>query len=461
MTRGGYRWTLAVVAVGAFMITMDNTVVTGALPTIMRELRLSDAARDWVATGYILAFACLLVAGGRLADVLGCRATFVAGMAVFTAASAACGFATGAGPLILARVVQGAGAALALPATQVMITVGRDDRRRTVGTIVWVGAASVATAAGPGVGGLIVQHWDWGWIFLINLVPGVLVILLGLIVLTGREGKSGARVDLPGLLVSAVTLFSLTFALEHGGRHGFGDRAALGALVAAAAGTACFAWVEHRAADPMIDPRHLRDRVFAGGLASQLLYGAGFNGMIFYSAVFLQRYLGFSPPRAGLVLLPPAIAVMLLTPVAFRLADRFGPRPAIGGGLAVMACGMVWFSTIRQGDGYTDLMPGVLVVGVGAAMGMPLMVYVLKAVPEERAGVASGVVNLVREASGAFGIAILGLLVQHVPAPGASAAELERFRDGTASGLLLAAVLVLVGGLISGLTLPRRRASEF
>ncbi|WP_084264412.1 MFS transporter [Actinomadura macra] len=457
MTRGRYRWTLAVVAVSAFMITMDNTVVANALPTIMRDLGMSNAAKDWVATGYILMFSALMIAGGRLTDVFGRRVVFVSGMAVFTAASAVCGLAPDPATLILARVVQGAGAALALPATQVMVTVGRTDRQRSLGTIVWVGAAAGATALGPAIGGFIVQRWDWGWIFLINIVPGVLVILLGLVVLSGTADDRDARVDLPGLLICTTMLFAFVLGLENGNRHGWADPSAISVFALAALALGCFVLVESWAPDPMIDLRFFRNRVFAGGLASQMLYGIGFNGMVFYSATFLQRYLGFSPPRAGLVLLPPAITIMVMTPVAFWLAAKLGPRPAIGGGLALMAFGMVMFSTLQRGDGYADLMPGVLVVGVGAALGMPLVMYVLRSVPEERAGVAGGVINVVREASGAFGIAILGLLVHHVPDEGASPAALETFRDGTSAGLVLGAVLVLVGGLISGLTLPRRR----
>ncbi|MEV3923343.1 MDR family MFS transporter [Actinomadura coerulea] len=457
MTRGRFRWALAVVAVSAFMITMDNTVVANALPTIMSDLAMSNSAKDWVATGYILMFSCLMVAGGRLTDVFGCRVTFVTGMVVFTAASAVCGLAPDSATLILARVTQGAGAALALPATQVMVTVGRTDKQRSLGTIVWVGAGASATALGPTIGGFIVQQWSWGWIFLINIVPGVLVILLGQVVLTGKGENRDARVDLPGVLISATMLFAFTYGLESGNKHGWGDPSVLSVFALAFIALACFVLVENWAPDPMINLRFFRNRVFAGGLLSQMLYGIGFNGMIFYSATFLQRFLGFSPPQAGLVMLPPSIAIMVMTPVAFWLAAKLGPRPAIGGGLALMAFGMFLFSTIQQGDGYADLMPGVMTVGIGAAMGMPLVMYVLKAVPEQQAGVASGIINVIREASGAFGIAIIGLLVHHVPAEGASAAELETFRSGTASGLILGAALVLIGGLISGLTLPSRR----
>ncbi|WP_329519052.1 MFS transporter [Spirillospora sp. NBC_01491] len=443
-------------AVSAFMITMDNTVVANALPTIMRDLDMSNSAKDWVATGYILMFSCLMIAGGRLTDVYGCRVTFTSGMAVFTAASAVCGLAPDDSVLILARVTQGAGAALALPATLVMVTVGRTDKQRSLGTIVWVGAGSAATALGPTIGGLIVQQWHWGWIFLINIVPGILVILLGLVVLTAKGENRNSRVDLPGVLISATLVFALAYGLEAGRKYGWTEPSVLAVFALAVIALACFLVVETWAPDPMINLGFFRNRVFVGGLLSQMLYGIGFNGMIFYSATFLQRFLDFSPPEAGLVMLPPSLAIMVMTPVAFWLAGKIGPRPAIGGGMALMALGMFLFSTLQRGDGFADLMPGVMIVGVGAAMGMPLAMYVLKAVPEDQAGVASGILNVIREVSGAFGIAIVGLLIHDVPQEGADAKALEAFRHGTASGLVLGAALVLIGGLISGFTLPSR-----
>ncbi|MFI0357069.1 DHA2 family efflux MFS transporter permease subunit [Actinomadura sp. 9N407] len=457
MTRGRYRWALAVVATSAFMITMDNTVVANALPTMMRELGMSNAAKDWVATGYILMFSCLMIAGGRLADVYGCRLTFITGMAIFTGASAVCGLAPDVSVLIIGRIVQGAGAALALPATLVMVTVGRTDKQRSLGTIVWVGAAGGATALGPTIGGIIVSHWPWGWIFLINIPAGIMVIALGTVVLTSKGENRTARIDMPGVLISATMLFALTYGLETGRQMGWTDPAVLSVFALAGIALLCFIVVESWAPDPMMDMRFFRNRVFVGGLLSQMMWGIGFNGMIFYSATFLQRYLGFSPPEAGLVMLPSAIAVMVLTPVSFWVAARLGPRVAVGGGMAAMALGMVMFSLLRRDDGFAELMPGVLVVGIGSAMCMPLAMYVLKSVPDEQAGLASGILNVIREASGAFGIAIVGLLIHEIPHEDASDAALESFRHGTASGLVLGATLVLIGGVISALTLPSRR----
>ncbi|WP_084000554.1 MFS transporter [Actinomadura kijaniata] len=455
MTRGRFRWALAVVAIAAFMITMDNTVVANALPKIKSDLGMSKSAQEWVGMGYILMFSCLLIAGGRLTDIYGCRVMFVTGMTVFTAASAVCGLAGEESVLILGRIVQGAGAAMALPSTSVMTNVGRTDRERSLGSIVWIIAAGGATALGPAIGGVIVEHWHWGWIFLINIPVGIGVIALGLAVLTGHSENRSARVDLPGALISATFLFALIYALEAG--HGrWTDPPVLAVFALAGIALVCFVLVESWAPDPMISLRFFRNRVFTGGLATQMLHGIGFNGMVFYAATFLQTFLMFNPGKAGLVLLPSAIVVMAVTPVAFWAAAAFGPRLTIGGGMALMAGGMALFSQLRRDDGFLDLMPGVLVVGLGAALCMPIVMYVLKAVPEDQTGVASGIMNVIREASGAFGIAIVGLLIHDIPGPGASAAELETFRGGTAAGLLLGAALVLVGGVISGVTLPSR-----
>lgn len=437
------------------MTTMDNTVVIQAIPTIRRDLGMSGSAGEWVTTGYMLMFSCLMVAGGRITDIHGCRVGFTTGMTIFTAASAACGFAPDAGILILARVVQGAGAALALPATLVMVTVGRTDKQRSLGTIVWVAAGGAATALGGPIGASIVTYWSWSWIFLVNIVPGVLVIALGAVVLTSKAENANARVDMPGVLISATMLFALVYGLEAVQRDGWASRPVLGVFALAVIALGCFVTVERWAPDPMIHLGFFRNRVFVGGLLSQMLQGMGFTAVLFYSATFMQDYLGFSAVQSSLVLLPAAFVIMALTPVAFWLAGRVGPRVAVGSGMGLMALGMAWFSLIRRGDGYTDLLPGVLTVGAGSALVMPLAMYVLKAIPDERTGVASGILNVIREASGAFGIAVVGVLVHDLPGH-ASAASMERFRHGIASGLLLGAALVAVGGLISATTLPRK-----
>ncbi|WP_233510973.1 MFS transporter [Actinomadura craniellae] len=461
MTRGRYGWALAVVAVSAFMITMDNTVVHVALPVIRDDLQMSSGTLQWVATGYILMFSCLMIAGGRLADVYGCRAVLITGMAIFTGSSLIAGVAPDGTVLIAARVVQGAGAALALPSTLVIVTVGRTDKQKSLGTIVFLASSSVAIAIGPFVGGFIASHWHWGWIFLINVVPGIAVMLLAAVVVSGRPEQTGTRLDLPGVLTSAIALFAFTYGLDQAHRHGLQDPTVLAVFGLAGSAALAFVLVERWAPDPMINLEFFRNRVFTGGLVTQMLWGIGFNGVLFYTSFFLQDVLGFAPTKTGLVFLPPAILLLLMTPVSFWLAERIGPRISIGGGMCVLAAGMASFTVLRPGDGLPQLMPGVLVLSAGAAMAMPLAMYVLKSVPEERAGVASGILNVVREVSVAFGIAVLGVIIAALEkrALAGGADKVEAFRHAVSFGLLIGGGLVLAGGLIVALTLPRRSAA--
>lgn len=459
MTRGRYRWTLTVVAVSAFMVTLDNTVITVALDAITRDLRTTDSTARWSITGYIVMFSCLMIAGGRLTDIYGARLTFVSGMSIFTGASLAAGLAQTDTALIISRVVQGSGAALALPATLVIVTVGRTDKQKSIGMIAYLAATSISLAIGPLVGGFIVERWHWGWIFLINIVPGVAVILLGLVVLQDRRVDMSTRVDLPGVLTSATTLFTFTYGLEAGSHLGWAHPSVLSVFALAVIAGASFVLVEWWAPDPMIDLNFFRNRVFTGGIIAQMLWGVGFNGVMVYAALYLQRVLGFAPTQTGLVFLPPAIVLLLMTPVSFWLAARIGPKLTIGGGMTVMAASMAIFATLQPGDTYPDLMPGVFVLGIGAALSMPLAMYVLKAVPEDRAGVASGILNVVREFSGAFGVAILGTVIDvlNKSALASGHNEIEAFRQAATIGLLFGGAMVLVGAIISAWTLPRKR----
>ncbi|SEG70755.1 drug resistance transporter, EmrB/QacA subfamily [Thermomonospora echinospora] len=447
------------VAVSAFMITMDNTVVAIAQESIRKDLGLNYSELRWVTVGYILMFSCLMIAGGRLTDIYGCRVTYVTGMTIFTGASAVCGLAGSDAVLILARVVQGAGSALALPATLVMVTVGRSDRQRALGQITWLASLALAMAGGPSIGGIIVEHWHWGWIFLINVPVGVVVIGLGLVVLVGRDNTEGVPVDLPGVLLSATTLFAFVYAFHVGTDLGFTDPAVLSVLALAAVAAACFVVVESWAPDPMIDLGFFRNRVFSGGIVTSMLWGIGFNGVMYFSSLFMQTVLGFRPTTAALAYVPSALLVLVMTPVSFMLAAKVGSRLTISVGMVLMAAGMAAFTALRPGHGFGELMPGIALVSVGSALTLPLAMYVLKSVPDERAGVAGGIINVVRELSAGIGIAVLGVVVdtleRHAAQSGAGRAE--AFRQGASVGLLVGAGLVIIGAVVSALTLPTKR----
>ncbi|MEU6724627.1 MFS transporter [Nonomuraea wenchangensis] len=437
------RWLLTAVALAGFLTTLDNTVVTVALPSIQRDLGAGLAALEWVATGYLLTFAGLMPAGGRLADVWGHRATLLTGLTLFTAASLAAGLAGAVGPLVAARLVQGAGAALVLPATLAVLAV-LDERRRSTGVAVWMASGAAALALGPVVGGYLSQHAHWSWVFLVNVPLGAAVVALAAVAVPASRPVRRA-LDVPGVLASAVFLASGTFALIHGGEHGYGSPPVVAALALCAGGGTAFAVAERRAADPMVDLRLFAVRAFAGGVAAQVLWGLGVNGVFFYTAIFLQGVLGFTPTGSGLAFVPLALLVVLVTPLAPVLERRVGAGRTVAAGLTLVAGGMAVAATLEAGDGWGRLLPAVCAIGIGSALTMPLGSAVLGAVPQERAGVAGGVFSVSREVSGLFGIAAVGAVVQAAPS----------FAAGYATGLLAAAGLVLAGALIALRTLKR------
>ncbi|MEV4246123.1 MFS transporter [Streptosporangium canum] len=434
---------LLVVGLAGFVTTLDNTVVTVALPTLQAELGASLAALEWVVTGYVLTFAGFMLAGGRLADVYGRRRVLVAGLAVFTAASLAAGLATSAGVLVAARLVQGCGAALILPAMLAVVSVGNDDRQRSAGVAVWMASGAGALALGPVVGGYLTQHFHWSWVFLLNVPLGVLVIALAAVAVPESRDESAARVDVPGVATSVVVLSAGTFALTFGAELGWTSPVIVVAAAVTVVAAAVFVAVERFGADPMVDLALFRARAFTGGVIAQVLWGLGVNGVFFFTALFLQGVLGFSPTMSGLAFVPLALLVVAVTPLVPYIERRLGAGRTVALGLLLVAGGMAAVGFLRPGDGWADLLPAVCVIGIGSALTMPLGSAVLGAVPESRAGVAGGVFSVAREMSGLFGIAVVGVIVS-------SSAS---FTAGYATGLLTAAALVVVGAAVSLVTL--------
>ncbi|WP_214326411.1 MFS transporter [Nonomuraea sediminis] len=471
--RGGL--VLVVVGLAGFITTLDNTVVTVALPSIQRDLGAGLAALEWVATGYIVAFGGLMLAGGRLADVYGRRRMLLAGMTLFTGASLAAGLATSIQVLVAARVAQGVGAALVLPATLAVLA-GREDRDRSAGVAVWMASGAAALALGPVVGGYLSQHAHWSWIFLLNAPFGATVITLAALTLPTEPPRARAptppdslafagmggptdrhefrptsgvsapvAVDVPGVVASGVVLGAGTFALIHGGEYGWGSVPIGVAVGVCVVGAGAFVVVERVAREPMVDLRLFASRGFTGGVLAQVLWGLGVNGVFFYTALFLQEVLGFTPTGSGMAFVPLAMLVVLVTPVVPVLERAIGAGRTVGIGLVLVAAGMLAAAFLGPGDGWERLVPAVGAIGVGSALTIPLGSAVLAGVPESRAGVAGGVFSVSREISGLFGIAAVGAVVQ---AAGSLA-------TGYRIGLLAAATLVLAGAAISTVMLPR------
>src|SRR6266540_2060305 len=310
-------WTLVAVAFGLFMIMLDNTVVNVALPSIQRDLHVSVSQLEWVVNGYFLTFAVLMLSGGKLADLLGRRRIFIAGLVVFTLSSLACGLATSGGMLIAFRAVQGIGAAMMNPATLSIITATFPPRQRGMAMGIWVGVSAVALALGPITGGLLSQHAHWSWIFFINVPIGVFAILAARIVIREtKDTSSEQRLDLPGLATSGGALLALTYALIEANAKGWTSAEILSLFVVAAVGFAAFIALERRQRAPMLDLSLFRDRTFTGANLTMLLVALSMFGVFFFVSLFVQNILGYSPVQAGASFLPMTLCIIFFAPVA-------------------------------------------------------------------------------------------------------------------------------------------------
>jgi EmrB/QacA subfamily drug resistance transporter len=453
-------WTLVAVGLATFMTYLDNNVTNVALPTIQRDLHLSVAGLEWVVSSYILVFASLLLAGGRLADVFGRRRLFVTGLAIFTLASLGAGLAGSGAVLIAARLVQGLGAALMVPTTLAIIVATFDDRReRTQAIGIWAAIGALALAFGPLIGGLISQHVHWGWIFLINVPVGAVTMALALFaVAESRDPSATRRLDLPGLAASVVALFSLTYGLIEGHDKGWTSGTILGAFALAAAAGAAFLFIESRSGQPMVPLSMFRSRVFSGGIGTTMVWAFGIFGIYFFTSLYLQDVVGFSPTKAGLAFVPMALCVAAFSPISGPLATRFGAHRIVASGLVLNAIGLFLFWRLGQHTSFGALMPGFVLFGAGSGlMNAPLTNAALAAVPQQRAGMASALLNNSRELAGLLGITVIGAVLRSrqgvalshgVPAPAA-------YLDGYHAGLLVTIALILAGVVISYLTLRR------
>ena len=457
-------WTLGAVAFALFMIMLDNTVVNVALPSIQRSLDAGLSQLEWIVNAYVLTFAVLMLSGGKLADLLGRRRIFLLGLAVFTGASLACGLASSAGALIAWRAFQGVGAALMMPATLAIISAAFPPRQRGLAIGIWAGISAMALAIGPLVGGLIAEHMDWSWIFFVNVPIGVLGILAGRMVIEeSRDTSREQSLDLPGLLVSGGALFALTFGLIEANSYGWTSGTILGLFAAAAVGLALFAWIELRRRAPMLDVSLLRNRTFAGANVVAFLVTLAMFGVFFFMSLYVQQILGYSPVEAGAIFLPMTVLIMIIAPVAGKLSDKLGSRWLMAGGLTLLAVSLLLFSRLGLDSGFWNLLPGLVIGGVGMASVMtPMSAAAMGSVPVAKAGVASGVLNTFRQVGGALGIAVLGAILtsRQSSALAAGAGPPEAFVDGFQLALQVAAVFAFAGALTAALLVRRVRHVE-
>jgi len=456
MTKNG--WTLVAVGLATFMTYLDNNIVNVAIPDIQRELGLSTAGIEWVVSGYILTFAGLLLAGGRLADAFGRRTLFLLGLGVFTASSLFAGFAGGAGTLVAARAVQGVGAALVTPTTLAIISATFTDRReRNAAVGIWGGVGALALAVGPVLGGLLTQHVSWEWIFWINVPVGIVTMVLGAWAITESREDEARSLDLAGLALSTVSLFALTWALIEGHDRGWTSTGILGAFGIAAAAALAFVAVERRVAQPMVDVTLFRRLEFTGGIVAVMLWAFGLFGIYFFTSLYLQGVLGFSPTKAGAAFVPMALLMAASAVASDRVAARFGAYRSTGFGMLAMGLAIGSVSLLGADASFWSLMPSFAVIGLAGGMTIPLTATVLGVMPTSQAGVASAVFNASREVAGLLGITVIGAVL--TSRQGAALADgqapVDAFLTGYRSGLLLAAALVMAGGVVAFTALRR------
>ena len=451
-------WTLVAVGLATFMSYLDNNVTNVAIPTIQRNLHLSLASLEWVVSSYVLMFAGLLLVGGQVADVTGRRRMFFIGLTIFTLASLAAGLAGSGGMLIGARVVQGLGAALLAPTTLATIMATFDDaKERTAAIGAMTGCAAMALALGPLIGGLISQHLHWGWIFFINVPVGAIALAIAAVAMDdSRDPAAARRFDFPGMIASSVTLLALTYGLIEGHDEGWTAPIIVGAFALAAAAAIAFGVIETHALRPMVAMKLFRSPVFSGGTVTMMLWAFGIFGIYFFTSIYLQDILGFSPTRAGLAFVPMAVFLAAAASVAGPISRRFGAHRIIAAGMAMMAAGAYLISVLGAGATFGGLMPGFLLFGIGAGlMQVPLANCVLHSQPAERSGIAAALLHASREVAGLLGITVIGAVLRS--GQGAAlqhgASPAHAYLDGYHIGLLVTVALVSVGTAISFFTL--------
>jgi DHA2 family methylenomycin A resistance protein-like MFS transporter len=431
------------------MIGLDASAVNVALPRIGLALGGSTTGLQWIVDAYTLMFAALLLSAGALSDRLGANRVFAAGLAVFTVASAVCGLASTTGLLIGARLLQGSAAAIVLPSSLALVRWAYPDAaERGRAIAMWTVGGAVSTAAGPVVGGALTSSLGWRTIFFLNLPVGLLT--LAMLARVPGSPRRAAQLDPLGQLLAILALGGLTFGVIQAGTAGLSTRSAMIGLLVAVVATAAFVAIESRAADPMVPLSLLRSRTTAICLAVGFAVNAAFYGVIFVLSLFFQQVLGQSAIAAGVMFLPMTALVALANMSSARAAVRFGYRVPIAAGQLICALGLLALFGVGISAGTSRPLIAVLLIPVGVGLGFAvpsLTAAMLSDLPAERAGLAGGVFNAVRQTGGALAVAVFGALVSH---PGS-------FVPGLRLSLLSAAVLLLVT-FVATVGLPGRHS---
>jgi EmrB/QacA subfamily drug resistance transporter len=446
-------WTFLITSLALFMVSLDNLVVTTALPVIKADLGASLAQLEWTVNAYTLTFAVLLLTGAALGDRFGRQRMFIIGLSVFTIGSSAAALAPTGDGLVIARAIQGLGAAFVMPLTLTLLSAAVPADRRGLALGAWGGISGLAIALGPLVGGAIVEGLDWHWIFWLNVPVGLVVVPLAARFLTESRG-SDARLDLPGLGLASSGLFALVWALIHGNDQGWASTGILAAFAAAAVLLGGFIAREAHASAPMLPLRFFRSRGFSAANGVSLLMSFGVFGSIFLLAQFFQIVQGYSPLEAGLRTLPWTGMPIIVAPIAGVLSDRIGNRVLLVTGMGLMAAGLAWIAAVASPTvEYLVLVPAFVLAGTGMSLFFaPTANLVLSSVRPEEEGQASGANNTIREVGGVFGVAVLASVFSATGGYGSP----QAFVDGMIPAVWVGAAVVAAGALVA-LAVPAHR----
>ncbi len=449
-------WTLGLVSAVLFMVTLDNLVVTTALPRIRIDLGASLSGLEWIVNAYTLSFAVLLMPGAALGDRFGRRRMLVIGLAIFTGASAAAALAPSTGALILARAIQGAGGALVLPLTLTLLSEVFPEGQRGIALGIWSGVSGLGVALGPVIGGAVVSGISWHWIFWLNVPVGLIVLPLALMRLTESHGPNKS-LDLPGVALAGGGLLGVVFALVRANALGWTSATVLGTGAAGIALLIAFVIWEQRTATPMLPMTFFRSRAFSATNVVSLAMYFGMFGAIFLLAQFFQTAQGLSPVAAGVRTLPWTAMPIFVAPLAGLLSDRIGSRPLMAAGLALQATALAWLaSELTPTLPYSRMVVPFILAGAGMALVFaPSANAVLGSVRSEQAGQASGATNAIREVGGVLGIAVLASVFRS----NGGYTSAHAFVSGLTPAVAVAAAMLAFGAL-AALAVPGIRRSR-
>jgi EmrB/QacA subfamily drug resistance transporter len=464
------KWlALALLALAQFVVVLDAAIVNVALPSIGRDLKFSQDDLSWVVNGYTLFFGGFLLLGGRMADLIGRRRLFMAGLVLFALASLAGGLSTSPGMLIAARAVQGLGAALVSPAALSLVTVmftEGSERNKALG--VWGAVAGSGGAAGVLLGGILTEYAGWEWVLFVNVPIGIVAAVIAPRLLPESRNTGARHFDVAGAVSVTAGLSLLVYTLVDANNAGWTSGQTLGLGAVALALLAVFVGIELRSHAPLVPFGIFRNRTISGTNVVGLLVAMALFSMFFFISLYMQQVLGYSAIKAGLSYLPLAGGIIVSAGLASGLVTRFGFKPILVTGLVLTAIGLVWFSQVDVDGSYVDdiLFPSLIAaVGLGFAF-VPMTIAAVSGVQDHETGLASGLINTAQQVGGALGLAILASVANSrtddlmSAAHGAPAALPSALTEGFQSAFIVGAGFAVLGAILAATLISSRASRE-